>query len=726
MNSARGYHNFSLFISSSYHPFFYTIPIPFFLVRVVMRILNWSLRTPITIITLSVPKSPMSISKADSVDSMSAQIDTTTPNSTPSMSSEGEQPLLALEAVPCLGAVDSLRKALGASVSGTVPLSRKRKLENSLYEVSLYENEDGLSRIEEEMGPVGRSQPSSSETPAWNDLPATPLSMAVDASADDPHASDLFGPTTSLEYALYGHVSGESVTPPVLPSVQSITDFPSSGHEAAPMSISKAEHLPRLVNHGGTRTKHNSFERMEPPRIEVYSPRDSVSVYEKARRTFMGTSSNLSDPFHDSQWLSNDSRPETPGMVTPPESPRRNLDRFGNGTSFDGPANDDEDDAENGADKVEERSIDGCFVSACDANKLPLYLDYSTSVAQPEVSVTDTVTDAVGSTKVPSADIDDLQSADNTLSSHAVDEQSVDQTPPKKKPMLDYFKKQGPPKEPQPADKTVSNHDVDEQPVDQTLPKKKHMLDYFKKHGSPKESRLADKTVSTHDVDEQSVDQPPPKENLLLDYSKMQGPSKEPHSVHQTPPQFMLGYSEIQGPSKEPHSAHQTPKQENLKLDSSKKQSPSEEPQQADQTSPPKKPMLDYSEMQGPSKEPQKVHQTPPKQNIKLDYFKSQDQPKDPQVAVTGGTSLPFSQPTETTGEATVPTTPTEEGKPLLKKHHSANKSVRKARKMLLRKPILAAIVGRQLAGPTKEKLRQAASDSEATEPILEQTAATV
>jgi hypothetical protein len=535
-----------------------------------MGLINWSHSTPITVTTSSVPKSPMSISKAASVDSLSAQIDTTTPDSSPSGSSEEEQPL-ALEAVPRLGAVDSLRKALATSIPSAVPVSRKQKLETSLYET-----EDCLSRIEEEDGRSSQDPEALMETPAWNDLPPTPLSMAVDASADDVRTPDTSDPTSSLDFALYGRVIKESLTTSVMPIVQSTPDFPIGGHEAAPMTFSKADHLPRLVHHGSTRTKRSSIEQIETPRIEVSSPKNSISGYGKERRTFMGSSSNLSDPFHDSQGLGNISHsesPNTPAMVTPPQSSRRYLGRHSEGDPYDGPANENDDGVEPGADQGDEESLDGCYVSECHANKQPLYLDYFSTVPHPEATVNDT--SATTGTKIPSTENRD----------------------------------------PQPASETLSTHDVVGQPVDQT----------------------------------------PPTENVLLDYSQMKAPPKE---------SFPLDYSQAK-----------TPPKENL--------------------------LLDYSQMQGASKEPQS--------------------------AKTEGASLPFSQPTDATGIESPPPRPTKARKSKARTRTSAaNKGVRKARSVLLRKPILAAIVGRQLAGPTKEKLKLAASGSEATESAPVQAATPV
>jgi hypothetical protein len=350
-----------------------------------MGFINWSHRKPLSIITSSVQKSPTSISKAASVDSLSAQIDTTTPNSTPRRSSEGDQNFLTLTESPRLGAIDSLRKALGDTGSSAVLLSRKEKAEESIYET-----EGGLSRIEEEDCPPSQMrEPLNFENPSWVDFPPTPLSLAVDASADEAPTNDLPDPTTPMEFAQYGYMSRESFTTSVLPLLQPTPDSPIGGHEAASMSPPKVEDVPLPVYYMGTRGIHSNIERFVPPRIEVSSPKNSISGYEKGKRTILTSCSNLSDPCYDSLGVDGISRPQspnTPAMVTAPQSPKRNLSRHSDNTSFDGPATDNDDisgpKAERGTNRGVEQNPERCFVSRCDANKSTGYSKYSAAMPQ--------------------------------------------------------------------------------------------------------------------------------------------------------------------------------------------------------------------------------------------------------------------------------------------------------------------------------------------------------
>jgi hypothetical protein len=301
-----------------------------FLKESAMGIINWSHRKPISIPTSSVQKSPTSISKAASVDSFSAQIDTATPNSTPNRSSEGEQAFLHLVESPRLGAVDSLRKALGDGISSNVPPTRREKKDDPSSAT-----EDGLSRIEEEDSLASQARDSVIvPNPSCIDIPPTLLSLAIDSSADGAPTKYLPSPTTPLEFAQYGHISRESFATSVLPLLQSAPDSPIGGRP-------EIEHQP--VSYASTVALHSNLESYEPPRIEVSSPKVSISSYEKGSRTALRSCSNLSEPCLDSQGVDKITHPQslnTKPMMCAPHSPEHNLSRLNDGKSFDGPAND--------------------------------------------------------------------------------------------------------------------------------------------------------------------------------------------------------------------------------------------------------------------------------------------------------------------------------------------------------------------------------------------------
>ncbi|EPE36056.1 hypothetical protein GLAREA_05394 [Glarea lozoyensis ATCC 20868] len=303
-----------------------------------MGIINWSHRKPISVPTSSVQKPPTTILKAASVDSFAAQIDTATPNSTPNRSSEGEQPFLHLVESPRLGAVDSLRKALGGGIQSGIPSTRKENPDTSISTT-----EDGLSRIEEEESLSSQTRDSVIvQNPSCLDFPLTPLSLAVDASADGIRTKDPSSPTTPLDFARYGYISRESFVTSVLPLLQSAPDSPIGGREAAVLSHREVEHHPQPISHASTVALHNNLERYEPPRIEVSSPKISISGYEKASRKALRSCSNLSDPLSVEQSSDSDSlKTQTIAAVT--HSPRQNLNRLNDGNSSDGPANDDDD-----------------------------------------------------------------------------------------------------------------------------------------------------------------------------------------------------------------------------------------------------------------------------------------------------------------------------------------------------------------------------------------------
>jgi hypothetical protein len=354
-----------------------------------MGLINWPQRKPVPTATNSVKKSTTTISKAASVDSLSAQIETTTPDSIPRRSSEGNQSCPSLTESPRLGAADCLRKALGDTGLSAMTFASKGKFEAANFDAG-----DGLPRIEEEslmkMPSTQTRIPLVVENPSWIDLPSSPVSSAIGASADSVETHSLPDPMTPMEFARFGYISRESFNTSVLPLLQPTPDSPIGGQAAAPMSVPSFVQS-RGSYYFGTRKINGTGEFLEPPRIEVSSPKDSISGYEKGRRTVLRSHSNFSDPCYNSPSVGPVSRPQspkTPVMVTAPQTPKRGKGRQSSNSSFDGAASeDDEDDdddcgleAEKGSCGGDEQGPEPCYASGCDANETPTYQAFTTEL----------------------------------------------------------------------------------------------------------------------------------------------------------------------------------------------------------------------------------------------------------------------------------------------------------------------------------------------------------